>query len=78
LGAGAFAREEGPGAGEVEEGGNEVVHWGRDGVGYILAYKVEGVALGGGARAGAGAVLLNRAHGGSLWLGYLTGLKPEM
>ena len=75
MDAGAFAREEGPGAGEVEEGGNEVVHGGRDGVGYVLAYMVDGVALGG--RAGVGVVLLNRAHGGSLWFGYLTGLKSE-
>ena len=73
MDAGAFAREEGPDAGEVEEGRNEVVHGRRDGVGYVLAYMVEGVVLGG--RAGAGVVLLNRAHGGSLWLGYLTGLK---
>jgi hypothetical protein len=76
LDAGAFAREEGPGAGEVEEGGNEVVHWRGDGVGYVLAYKVEGMVLGG--KSGTGVVLLNRAHGGSLWLGYLIGLKSEI
>jgi len=56
------------------------VHRGRDGVGYVLAYMIEGVALGdrAGAGAGAGAVLLNRAHEGSLWLRYLTGLKSEI
>ena len=73
MDAGTFAREEGPGAGEVEEGGDEVVHGRRDGVGYVLAYMVEGVVLGG--RAGAGIFLLDRAHGGSWWLGYPTGLK---
>jgi len=54
------------------------VHRGRDGVGYVLAYMIEGVALGDRAGTGAGAVLLNRAHEGSLWLRYLTGLKSEI
>jgi hypothetical protein len=57
----------------MEEGGDEVMHGGRDGVGYMLAYMVEDVVLS--SRAGAGISLLHRAHGGSLWLGYLTRLK---
>jgi hypothetical protein len=69
LNTSTFAREEGPGPGKVEDGGDEVVHGRRDGVGYVLAYMVEGVVLGG--RAGVGISLLDRAHGRSWWLGYL-------
>jgi hypothetical protein len=50
----------------MEERGDEVVHGGRDSVGYVLAYMVDGMVLGG--RTGAAVVLLDGAHdGGCGW-----------